>query len=84
MTNLPKITVELAPLLDVVQTNNKKILVRRDGKATLPGQPRKTLHGDGLVPYLRQAHLTTELDQMAPRLFYVRQLRLRSIAWALV
>jgi hypothetical protein len=71
MANMPTISTELAPILDVVQTNSRKALTRRDGKTTLPGQPWKKLQGDDLLPYLRQAHLTTELDKMAPNLYYV-------------
>lgn len=71
MVNSHLISTELAPILDVIEVNGRKILQRRDGKTTLPGQPRKAIQGDDLLPYLRQAHLTDELDKMAPNLYYV-------------
>ncbi|OCK72840.1 hypothetical protein K432DRAFT_430872 [Lepidopterella palustris CBS 459.81] len=71
MVNSHAISTELAPILDVVQINGRKVLQRRDGHTTLPGQPRKALQGDALLPYLRQAHLTAELDKMAPKLYYL-------------
>jgi hypothetical protein len=71
MVDVHAINTELASILDVIQINGRRILQRRDGKTTLPGQPYKTLQGDDLLPYLRQAHLTTELDKMASKLYYV-------------
>ena len=43
-------------------------LRRKDGIPKLIGQPRVRLDSAGLVPYIREAHLTPAGDTLAPRI----------------
>jgi hypothetical protein len=52
--------------------NGRKRLERPDGKKALPSQPYVRLDGADLLPHLRSAHMTSELDRMAPYLWLVR------------
>jgi hypothetical protein len=60
-------------------TTRRVLIARNAAKSFLPGQPRirldtKTASGtveDGLLNYLRRAHLTNALDELLPYMRYV-------------
>jgi hypothetical protein len=58
-------------VLEATRIGSQDGLRRRDGKSTLPGQPRIKLQHPDLIIYLRKAHLTPGLDKLTPHLWLV-------------
>lgn len=73
MARQQPVDVELASILVISRDGpGRPNLASIQGKATLPGQPRVRLEDeDGLIMYLKSAHLTPELDRLAPYLWLV-------------
>jgi len=56
---------EFGERLKVRETEGGKVLARKDGGTTLPGEPLIQLVGDNLLPHLRKVFVTPELDRMS-------------------